>query len=308
MGKKKHPQESDSLSSSSRVFVYNGEGLEEEDIPSRSFLEQLYYTVLGRFIRRFIRMKWFSQLCGIYYDSSISAQGIKPFVKRFNIDMSEALLDISSFRSFNDFFYRKLKPGSRQIDRNEKTLVSPCDARLLVIPSIEPTTIFQVKGRAYTLASFLESDVLAKQFQDSTLFLFRLAPPDYHRYHFPTQGVPSYPKKIHGVYESVNPLILEERVQPLIANERQITILNSSCFGAIAIISVGAMCVGRITQTYVPEKPVYKGDEMGYFSFGGSLVALLVSGKGLQVVDKFVDFSSQGIECKVKMGEVVAHI
>ena len=124
---------------------------------------------------------------------------------------------------------------------------------------------FFVKSRPFNLADFLRDDALAKKYEHGTLLLFRLAPYDYHWYHFPCDGVPSEPILLHGELESVNPMVYKAGQMPLEDNERQIVLLQTEHVGTVAMVTVGARMVGRITQKYIPNQPYKKGDEMGYF-------------------------------------------
>ena len=117
-----------------------------------------------------------------------SVKKIEGFVSDLNIDISEAKKSIDEFTSFNDFFYRKLKPEARPI---ENGFTSPGDGKLLAFENIEDVHNFFVKGRKFTLNEFLSDETLAEKYKNASLLILRLAPNDYHRYHFPYEGVPS---------------------------------------------------------------------------------------------------------------------
>ncbi len=107
--------------------------------------------------------------------------------------------------------------------------------------------------------------------------------------------------------ESVNPLVYQAHVQPLTENERQITLLKTKESGTIPFISVGALCVGRISQTYIPEKKYNKGDEMGYFSFGGSTVVVIFP-KDYMTVNPTLQQQLLHGSVPIKMGQQIGRI
>lgn len=119
-----------------------------------------------------------------------SVKDIKRFIDYFEIDMSEIEVPAEGFQNFNQFFYRKLKPGARPIASPDDATVavSPADARLIVFASVSLATRFWIKGREFTIANMLGDAQLADHFGDGSLAAFRLAPQDYHRFHFPCDG------------------------------------------------------------------------------------------------------------------------
>jgi len=280
----------------------------EENTEAVGLLRFLYMTRLGLVARFFFRRKLLSKILSCYQDSSLSKVKIKKFVKKHAIVLSDFIIPDKGFTSFNDFFVRKLKPGVRAIDQDPSVLVSPADGKILVIPEITQDTKFFVKSKRFCLETFLQNKLLAKKYERGTLLLFRLAPYDYHRYHVPCDALLGQVKKITGVLESVNPLVYKSgRLNPLLENERHYVCLQTKNFGTITMVSVGAMCVGRIVHTYTPEREHKKGDEMGYFAFGGSTLVLLFEPSFINIEQKFIEHSKENIETVVKMGERIAH-
>ena len=137
------------------------------------------------------------------------------------------------------------------------------------------------------------------------MMLFRLAPYDYHRFHFPVDCFATKSKNINGILESVNPIVYKSGIQPLTENERQIIILKNDVFGEIVVVLVGAMFVGKIVQTYLPDKNYKKGEEIGYFEFGGSSIVVLVKKDALKIKENFIKNSQEGFETEVKMGQSI---
>ena len=138
--------------------------------------------------------------------------------------------------------------------------------------------------------------------------IFRLAPPDYHRFHFPFACIPGNPRIITGKLESVNPVVYASGIQPLVENERHVIELKSNVAGDVVMIPVGACFVGKIIETFKAGLPYNKGDEVGYFAFGGSTVVLLFKKNTITLRDDLVRYSALGYETAVKMGEGVAFV
>ncbi len=283
-------------------YIRNNQ-LVEETNPSFGLLRFLYAHHLGLFARMILKRHWVAHLIGRYYATLRSRNQIAPFIKRFNIDMSDFMVPTGGYQSFNDFFTRSLKAGARTIDQNHA--IAPSDCKVYVIPNISTSTNFFVKHQPFNLKQFLGSDALATLFQNGTLFMFRLAPYDYHRFHFPIDCVPSQPKVIKGVLESVNPFVFYRGVQPLITNERHLITLETKQYGTVAMVPVGAMMVGAIGYTYTPNHAYKKGDETGFFAFGGSTVVLLFKQSVITPRANFIKNSLQGFETAVTMGESI---
>ncbi len=285
---------------------YSDNKLVTENVTAGSSLRFLYENHFGKSLRFFLRMPWWSKLIGIYKNSSFSTRGIKKFVQDHSINMHDFERPINQYHSFNDFFCRKLKPKARSIDQRENIIVSPADAKLLVFPKISQTMKFFVKTLPFNLETFLHSATLAEQYHEGTMMILRLAPYDYHRYHFPVEGIAHKATLIKGKYESVNPLVYASGIQPLTGNTRHIITLETKIFEQILMIPVGAMCAGKIINTYEPDKQQEKGQEAGYFAFGGSTIVLLFKKDTIDALEPFVSHSQEGFETAVKMGEAIA--
>ena len=265
-------------------------------------LNFFYKNFMGRLARLPMTYIWFSQLGGAFADTSVSRHFIKSFIKRNKIDMSDYVVPDNGYKTFNEFFYRKLKPNKRVIDSDPYSVISPADGRLLVIPEINTQAHFFVKTCQFDLERFLKDKNLVSEFAEGTLFLFRLAPETYHRFHFPFDCVASQPHRIKGKLESVNPVVYKSGIQPLTENERHLIILDSEKFGKVLFVPVGAMLVGKVVETYDPEKFHKKGDEAGYFAFGGSSIVMIFK-KGVVTPDEtFIQNSLHDRETEVRMG------
>jgi phosphatidylserine decarboxylase len=271
-------------------------------------LRFLYRTSLGTIIRYGLTKPWFSSLAGFYCNQSMSKYHIKSFIKENNINISEAQEPVDSFKTFNDFFIRKLKPEARPINQNPEIIIAPADGNVMIFENSTQKMRFPIKQSNFNLEQFLGNKELAKSFESGTIMIFRLAPWDYHRFHFPTDCIPSKPQIIHGNYESVNPIVYYTGIQPLTENERHLYVLKTEDCDDISMVSVGALCVGKIKETYIPLQNYIKGDEAGYFCFGGSTLVLLFKQGTIEVSKEILNNSKQGIETPIKMGDVIAKV
>ncbi len=180
-------------------------------------------------------------------------------------------------------------------------VVSPADGKILTYADISNSN-FIIKGKRFDVSSFLENPDLAHKYNDGALLIIRLAPPDYHRFHFPVSGNISPEKKIDGVYYSVNPLALRKKAEIFCLNKREYTMLSNPLFGDIVMAEVGATMVGSIEQTF-KGSTVNKGEEKGYFKFGGSTVVLIFEKSKIHIDEDLLINTAKGYETTVKMGE-----
>lgn len=219
---------------------------------------------------------------------------IKKFVDKYAIDMTDYTYEKpADFEDFNDFFYRTLKPEVRKIDARDFVVTSPADCKLRVIAPITPTSKFFIKQDFFSLRDFLADDLLAQEYQDGTLLVFRLAPTDYHRFHFPFACTPLQPFLIMGEYETVNPIAFRAAgLWPISINKRARLSLHSPVFGKVIMMVVGASMVASLNFTYQPMVEVAKGDEAGYFAFGGSTICLLFKKGAIEVPAELVKRST----------------
>lgn len=275
-----------------------------EKPPGEGFLKFLYHNPFGELALNFlVKRKLLSALYGRMMDRRNSVKRIPKFVADLNIDMSEALKPIDEFTSFNDFFYRKLNPQARPIGEG---LVSPADAKLLAFENMDAIGDFFVKGQKFTLATYLQNEQLAKKYKNFALLIFRLAPNDYHRFHFPYDGEVSETTKINGTYFSVSPYALEPNFTRVFCeNKREYLTLFTKNKGDILLSPVGATMVGTIIETYTPNTYVNKGDEMGYFAFGGSTVVMLIDNQHFTIDKDILENTKNKIETAVVMGETI---
>lgn len=272
------------------------------------YLQWMYSSPVGNsLLEMFIKKKLFSTFYGRIQDLPLSRRKIKDFIKKLDIDMKEAEIEDSSYyNTFNDFFIRKLKKDARQINHNRDILISPADGRILAYEEIDAKNVLQIKGHIYSLEELFQDKKLANKYDGGTCIVIRLNPSDYHRFHFPYTGIPMETVKITGKYYSVNPIALRKKARIYCQNKREFTLLQTEDMGEIAMVEVGATCVGSIIQTYKPGKRVDKGKEKGYFKFGGSTIILFLPSNIVKIDDDILENTKQGLETRVYMGEGIA--
>lgn len=283
-----------------RYYERESGQLKTEKVAGEKWLKWLYYNPIGEAsLWALAKRKLVSSIYGNMMDRTSSAKKIQPFVEEFDIDMSIA--QEQKFNTFNDFFTRKLKEGARPIDTSSNIVVSPADGKILAYANMSRAD-FIIKGYRFDVFSFLDNPDLAQKYLDGALLIIRLAPVDYHRFHFPVSGNVSPNKKIEGDYYSVNPFALRKKAEIFCLNKREYTIISNPLFGDVVMAEVGATMVGSIIQTY-KGSTINKGEEKGYFKFGGSTVVLLFKKSKIKVDEDLLIHTAKGYETTVKMGE-----
>lgn len=293
------------------IMVHNRETgkLEEERIPNYiKIAMRVMYTGSAKFavdsasIKKFLRSMSIKQ--GKKYVSPVSIKDIEPFVNFHQLNRDEMLDSMDTFTNFNEFFYRKLKPSARPIAAADdaRIMTSPADARLNVFPTITEAQRIWIKGAHFTLASLLQNADLAKRYEGGSLVIARLAPQDYHRFHVPCNGrlLPFTP--IDGTYYTVNPVAINTSVDVYTENKRVVCPIESPEFGLVTFVAIGATMVGSIHFTTSAGQTVVKGDEHGYFAFGGSTVLVLIEPGRIEFDADLLANSAKPLETLVKMG------
>lgn len=287
------------------VYWHREKGREEEEkVLSEIFMRWAYQTPAGRVaMDKLFTRRWVSVFYGRLQDRAWSTRKIPAFVKDFNINMAE--FEAQEYRSFNEFFIRKFKPGARTFTTVPGHMPAFAEARYLAFESVSAQQELPIKGAHLYLSELLDSRAQAEIFLEGPAYIARLCPVDYHRFHFPDDGRVVESRVIPGRFHSVNPLAIERRGAILFTNERQVSILETANFGRLAYIEVGAFGVGKIVQTYTGSE-FQRGDEKGYFLFGGSTVILLGErGRWRPDVDLLAQ-TARGRETFVKLGDKIA--
>ena len=265
-------------------------------------LEFLYGTVIGRVLLKLVARRFVSRIVGVYMNSRLSKIHIKKTVKRIGIDLSD--YEKSIFLSYNDFFTRKIKSEKRPIDKNLESFISPCDAKVCVY-KISDKSLFYIKNSVYSVKTLLgDNNELASKYNGGYCLIFRLTVDDYHRYSYIDNGRKSRNVFIPGLLHTVKPIALE-KYNIYKQNCREYTVLDTDNFGQIVQIEVGAMMVGKINNLHQSHS-YKKGEEKGFFEFGGSTIVLLVKENVITIDSDILKNSAENIETVVRLGERIA--
>jgi phosphatidylserine decarboxylase len=288
------------------VTFYNRHtgAVETEVIYGEPFLRWVYENPLGRFtLWALVKRSFFSQWYGWRMDRPASRAKIAPFIQTYGINTGEMLEAPERFPHFNAFFSRKLKAVARPIAPEPNRIVFPADGRHLVIPEISQNDGLFIKGMRFNLAELLRDQALSDRYAHGGMLISRLCPVDYHRFHFACGGLPDDPRLINGPLYSVNPIALRKRPSILWENKRYVTRVAETSCGEVLQLEIGATCVGTACQTYTPGKPLLKGDEKGYFLFGGSCTITIFEPNRVRFDADLIEHSAQGREVYAWMGE-----
>lgn len=215
------------------------------------------------------------------------------YARAYRVDLDEAVVPREGFRSFNEFFTRRLREGARPIDAEAGALVSPADGRFDDAGPVDQGRRFFIKGREYDAASLLASEEDARAFEGGQFGIVYLSPRDYHRVHAPAALEVSLVRHVPGVLFPVNDFGVRHVPGLFAKNERVVVLGASPVFGRVAVVFVGAMIVGRIDLTIpAPDRPAIggpiaerafdtarpsleRGEELGSFLLGSTVVLLL---------------------------------
>ena len=260
-------------------------------------LRFLYHTAIGRLLLKGIFSRiWFTKIGSLWQHSRLSRLTIRNFAKKNNIDVSEWSLD--DFRCFNDFFIRK----KDFIDKSEQDeLISVADSRLSAY-KIEKGLKLNIKNSHYSVESLIGNDEIAEQFYGGWCLVFRLCVDDYHRYSYVDSGKITDSYEIKGLLHTVRPIACD--FNPYSTNHRIVSLLNTDNFGKVAQIEVGALMVGKIRNNHEVGYEFKKGEEKGYFEFGGSTVILLLSGN-IEIDKNIVESTKNDIETRIRLGDII---
>ena len=279
--------------------------VEAESVYGLGFVRWTYETLAGRVsLHALAKRGVFSRWYGWRMDRAASRAKVLPFIRNFGLDTAEFADAPESFRTFNEFFYRKLKPAARPIAA-DPAAVFPADGRHLGFQDVSQTNGFFVKGEKFRLEELLQSSELAARYRDGALVLSRLCPVDYHRFHFPVAGVASAPRLVPGPLYSVNPIALRQNIHIFARNKRALCSIDSPDFGRVLMLEIGATCVGSMAYTYTADGAVAKGAEKGFFKFGGSSTITIFERGRIQLAADLVAHSREHRELYVKMGDVM---
>ncbi|XP_024039704.1 phosphatidylserine decarboxylase proenzyme 2 isoform X2 [Citrus clementina] len=252
-------------------------------------------------------LKSISEKQGRKMNSVESSKEIPKFVNFFKdqINLADVKYPLEHFKTFNEFFIRELKPGARPIDCMEREEVAVCaaDSRLMAFKSVEDSLRFWIKGQKFSIQGLLGNDICSNSFLNGTMVIFRLAPQDYHRFHLPVSGIIEQFVDIPGCLYTVNPIAVNSKYCNVFTeNKRVVSIISTAHFGKVAFVAIGATMVGSITFLKNTGDFVKKGDEFGYFSFGGSTVICVFEKDAIQIDKDLLQNSARALETLVSVG------
>ena len=297
-----------SLSAVKDIKFYNRYtgAMETEQVYGEGFLQWAYGNPLGKIaLHSFVKRPFFSKWYGRRMDQPASQCKVLPFIDDYQMDAAEFADAPESYSTFNEFFYRKLRETARPVANSP--IVFPADGRHLGFPNIDEIDGFFVKGQKFDLDALLDNEALCEQFRGGSLVLSRLCPVDYHRFHFPVSGTPNNTKLINGPLFSVSPIALGRNLSYLWQNKRTITRIETETLGSVLMMEIGATCVGSILQTYSPNKPIERGNEKGYFAFGGSSTITVFEPGKVELADDLLANSAKQIETYARMGDAMGN-
>jgi phosphatidylserine decarboxylase len=196
-------------------------------------------------------------LLAAYQHSGTSARKIEPFIRKYQIDMSE--FEPVIYRSYAEFFVRRFRPGARKFTTDSEKMGAFAEARYFAWERLEPEQTFPVKGHSLSAEHILAKTERARRFVGGPVLLARLAPVDYHHLHYPDDGRTLEKDWAGRRLWTVNWRALQNQPDILFRNERQINVLETQNFGRLGFVEVGALSVGRIIQVHPYDTPFRRG-------------------------------------------------
>lgn len=280
-------------------MLYDRDSKKYIKLKDSKLLTFFYNNMIGRCILKLFTKKWFTNLVAIYLSSPLSKIRIKRFIKKNKINMDDYLEQ--EYRSFDEFFTRKIDLSKRPLQEEKNILVSPCDAKLSVY-TIDRHTNLHIKNSWYTISELLQDKALAKKYNNGLCLVFRLCVDDYHRYYYIDDGEIILQKRIDGRLHTVRPIALKY-TKVFSENTREYSLLKTTSFGNVIQMEVGALLVGRICNNN--KKDFSRGSEKGYFRFGGSTIVMLFEHDKIELAPDIADKINGDIEVKVKLFETI---
>jgi len=237
-----------------------------------------------------------------------SREQIKGFVDFYNINMDDfEPSDTSKYKNFEDFFARKHRPAARPIAEqgNLRRAVVVADSRVVVFESVAESKKLWIKGSDFSITNLVMDTHLGARFDNGAVASFRLSPQDYHRYHSPVAGKIKEYRSIPGDYYQVDAIALRSGVDILTRNARNYVVIETSDFGSVLFVAIGATDVGSVQihdKFQQPGNEVAKGEELGIFQFGASSIIVAFESGRIRFDTDLVELSKQCIQTAVEVG------
>ena len=263
-----------------------------------------YESQPGRSITQWIKSQpLYDWLDAAYRNTRWSAREIEPFIRKYNIDMSE--FEPVKYRSFAEFFDRRFRPGARKFPSAAEEMGAFAEARYFGWNRLTAEQHFPVKGHSLSAEHILGNAQRARPFVGGAVLLVRLAPVDYHRVHYCDDGRTLDHERLGHRLWTVNQHALKNKQDILFSNERNVNILETRHFGRLAFVEIGALSVGRIIQSHPLDEPFHRGQEKSAFCFGGSAIAVFGEPGAWCPCDDIVKHTTEGVETLVRLGETI---
>jgi len=292
--------------------------LVQENIPSYIWISMrlLYDNRTGRAMAHNAKniLKKMSKEKGEEYDKQQSIKEINPFIALHGLDVTILMKEVSHFETFNDFFARAIHLKCRTMSNSESDVASPADSRMMLFASILDAGIW-VKGDKFTVSELLGPRAqVASNFEAGAFCIARLAPQDYHRFHWPVSGTITGITPIDGALYTVNPVAVNKPLNVYSENKRCVIEIKSKIFGDVIMIAVAATMVGSYllfkegTIKLELGMEVARGDVAGEFRFGGSTVLVLFEPGKVKWNEDILDNSNKSImetlvQCRETIGQ-----
>lgn len=237
---------------------------------------------------------WVGRLVHKQIPGPVGRKSVEWFAKYYNIDLNEAEHPISHYKSIGELFIRRLKPGARPVGEG---IVHPADSQITEAGTIEHLQLIQAKGKNYTVAELLRSGHYAADFEGGSFLTYYLCPTDYHRVHSPVDGEIVWSCHVPGELWPVNNWSVNAIHNLFAVNERVVVMIETPK-GKAALVMVAATNVGNMMmcfdesintkyrgaeravkeRAYNPAKPVHRGEEVGVFHMGSTVIMLYEKG------------------------------
>ncbi|KAM5342066.1 hypothetical protein ACJ41O_015097 [Fusarium nematophilum] len=237
--------------------------------------------------------------------SPASKKRIRDFVEYYGIDMEDFdPSDVSEYKTFEEFFTRRHSAGSRPIHEPDdaSAAVVVADSRVVTYASVAETKKLWIKGHDFSITNLVMDTQIGSDYQDAAVASFRLSPQDYHRYHSPVTGRVELFRSVPGDYYQVDPVALQSQVDILTRNRREYLVIATAEFGHVLFVAIGATNVGSVVRFQKNGAEINKGDELGYFQFGGSSIIVAFQPNRIQFDQDLSELSRRRIQTSVEVG------
>jgi len=265
------------------------------------WMRLIYENPVGRAsMLWWVKRRMVSRIYGLYCRTRFSARKIPQFIHENQIDMTGCA---DSYKNFAQFFSREREgvnfPAEPQV------LGSPCEGMVSINTNLAPENVIAAKGADFSLAELFGDANLAEEYRGGTMVRIRLSPTNYHRMHFFDDGIVTDMKFLKGDLYSVNPLAVSRVRRLYCRNKRALVKFNSSNFGEVALVEVGATFVGSIVHCFDIGQEVHRGQQASFFLPGGSLVLAFFKAGAFSPDQELITKTIEGYETRAEIGRPI---